>query len=332
MSDTVFIGSANLILNVLENLDIEPKSFIEKTLSKKIELNLSKDPNARVDYQDLERVWLSVFKEAKDECFGLKVADYWHPSHLGALGYAWLPSSTLYEAFSRLERYIHMISGRFTVHLQESAGHVSVIIERENIRQDFYFLMDAMMAVTLMLCRVNAGDALSPEAVHFVRPEPKCVHEFEKYFRCAIEFDAADNRFVFTRPVVENALTGSNPVIAESSDRIVIDYLARMDNANIVDRVKLEIINQLPTGKLTEDSVAEALHISTRSLQRMLSEEEMTFTSILNDIRQDLAMKYVQDNSLTLTEIAFMLGFSESSSFTRAFKRWHGAAPSHIRR
>ena len=331
MSDTVFIGSANFILNVLEGQGIEPKSFIENTLGKEIDLSLRNDPNARIKYRDLEKVWRATFEQSSDECLGLKLADYWHPSHLGALGYAWLSSTTLQEAFSRLERYVHMITSRISIRSQTSDDRVSVVIERRDIQPNLYFLMDGMMAVIIKMCRLNAGESMSPQAIRFVHPEPGCIRQFEQYFGCPLKFNAADNRVDFAPAVLEKRLTGANPIIAEASDRIIIDYLSHIDDANVVDRVKAEIINQLPSGNMTDGSVASALHKSTRTMQRELGELDTTFSAILNEARHDLALKYIRDSRLTLTEIAFMLGFSESSSFSRAFKRWTGSTPSQKR-
>ena len=112
----------------------------------------------------------------------------------------------------------------------------------------------------------------------------------------------------------------------------MINYLARLDKDDIIQRVKVAIIDQLPSGNVTEDTVAEAIFISKRSLQRKLNEKGTTFKTILTDVRQDLALKYIHDRKLTLTEISFMLGFSEMSSFSRAFKRWTGESPKEFRR
>ena len=331
MADTIFIGSAKLVLKTLESLKIEPVTFLEDTLGKKVNLDLVEDPYARVKYQELEKVWAKIYGITEDECLGIEVAKLWHPSHLGALGYAWLASSSLNDGFSRIERYIHMISKRIRINITQTDQEYAVVFQRRNIANNLHFLTDVMMAVALNMSRINVGAELCPTRAEFMRPAPACVNEFKNHFRCPLNFNANDNRLVFTHEVINKSLPSADPIVAEASDRIVIEYLARMDDANIVDRVKAQIVSQLSSGKFSEASVADALHQSTRTLQRSLSQENVNFSTIVNEVRKDLAIKYIKDNSLTLTEIAFLLGFSESSAFTRAFKRWHGTAPSRLR-
>ena len=90
-------------------------------------------------------------------------------------------------------------------------------------------------------------------------------------------------------------------------------------------------MDQLPSGHISDDSVADALHMSVRTMHRKLVEVNNNFRTILVEMRRDLAEQYILDNSLTLTEISLLLGFSEPSSFSRAFKNWTGTTPSEVR-
>lgn len=331
MSDSVFIGSANLVFNILDNEGIDPVSFIEKILGNKVDFKKLNDPNARVDYKSLEKVWQGIYNETKDECLALTLVKHWHPGHLGALGHAWLSSQNLSDAFKRLERFVHMISKRIRIKTISSAKDYTVIIERENINNELHFLIDGTIAVLLKMCRMNAGENLNPILIEFTRPQPSCTQKFENYFQCPMIFSAKENKILFSNEDVNKHLTGSNPVIAEVTDRIVTDYLARMNDSNIIDQVKSEILNQLPSGKMTETSIANSLHKSLRTMQRLLDQNETSFSELVKQTRYDLAIKYIGDTSLSLTEIAYMLGFSESSSFSRAFKRWTGTSPNKLR-
>ena len=107
----------------------------------------------------------------------------------------------------------------------------------------------------------------------------------------------------------------------------MIDYLARLDKNDVVQRVRAAIIDQLPSGKVTDATIASTLNRTDRTLQRQLKKEGTTFKTLLNEIRNELAQNYICDSQLSLTEISFMLGFSELSSFSRAFKRWAGESP-----
>jgi AraC-like DNA-binding protein len=111
----------------------------------------------------------------------------------------------------------------------------------------------------------------------------------------------------------------------------MVEYLAQLDDDNIIERIKAAIIDQLPSGQVTDSSIADALYLSRRTFHRRLLQQNTTFRAILNEVRQKLASQYITDSSLSLNEISFLLGFAEISSFSRAFKRWTGTSPSAFR-
>ena len=119
--------------------------------------------------------------------------------------------------------------------------------------------------------------------------------------------------------------------MARLSDQVMIRYLADHDKNDIQNRVITQIIEQLPSGNLSDTSIAEALYMNTRTLQRRLKEAGTSYTKLLSQVRNDLAMKYIREKNLTLTEISFLLGFSEMSSFSLAVKKWTGKSPSEAR-
>ena len=113
---------------------------------------------------------------------------------------------------------------------------------------------------------------------------------------------------------------------------LFIRYLAALSNDDIVHRTQTAIIDLLPSGQVSDEKVARKLFLSERSLQRKLQQTGTSFRKLLDTTREELAKQYIQDPSVDLTEIAFLLGFSEHSSFSRAFKRWTGNTPSETRR
>jgi AraC-like DNA-binding protein len=150
-------------------------------------------------------------------------------------------------------------------------------------------------------------------------------------FGPSIEFDAVDNRLCFDTELVNKPLTTANPNLARINDQTVIDYLARFDRASIAMQVRSKIIDQLPDGIPRQDHIAGSLNLSLRSLQRRLREEETSFKDLLENTRQTLAGQYLRESHRSIGEITYLLGFSESSNFTRAFKRWTGMTPAEFR-
>ena len=191
---------------------------------------------------------------------------------------------------------------------------------------------DAALAVTLSMCRVNYIEDLAPVSVTLIHPMPSCSARFFEYFRSPILFEAATYSFTLPLDAVDKILPGSNPQLAELNDQVMIEYLVKLDQDHITQKVKAAIIDHLPSGSVTDETVARALYMSSRKLQRQLQSAGTTFNTLLNEIRQDLAQTYLKEENTSMTEIAFLLGFSESSAFSRAFKRWMGVSPTKYRK
>ena len=126
-------------------------------------------------------------------------------------------------------------------------------------------------------------------------------------------------------------LASANPELARINDQVVVDYLARFDRDSIAMQVRSKIIHQLPDGIPSQEAIADTLHVSLRSLQRRLKEEDTSFRDLLEETRQQLARQYLRDGRRSIGEITYLLGFTEPSNFTRAFKRWTGKSPAQYR-
>jgi len=131
--------------------------------------------------------------------------------------------------------------------------------------------------------------------------------------------------------VVDRRLPTGNPALAKLNDQYIIRHLAELDKNNLVQRVKGAIIDMLPTGGVCDEKVARKLNMSTRSLQRNLQGKQTSFGKLLEEVRSELADHYIDDISVSLTEVAFICGYSVYSFFSRAYKRWTGVSPNEKR-
>ena len=150
------------------------------------------------------------------------------------------------------------------------------------------------------------------------RDEPEDRQPWDDFFRCPIHFGAEANSVIVSSEALDEPLPSANPILAQMNERVVVQRLAKLDRDNVIGRVRGAIMEQLPSGDVSDESVAEALHMTPRTLHRRLKEDGETFRTVLKSVRQDLAEQYLADPTLTLTEITFLLGFSEMSSFSRA--------------
>jgi AraC-like DNA-binding protein len=286
-------------------------------------------PGVRITQARVDSLWSKVNELIDDPCYGLRGAKFWHPSHFNALGYAWLASGTLREALNRATRYIHIIGEDREIRLEDTAEGLTFTLSH-SLKLPAH--MDLSMSILMSLCRLNYGADLNPVNVNFIHSKPACAREYYSYFNAPVKFNADNDDLTLPADAVDRRLPIGNPQLAKINDQYIISYLAELDENNIVQRVKGAIIDMLPSGGVSYKKVAQRLNMSTRSLQRKLQIDHTTFRTLLDEVRQEIAENYVHDSTVSLMEIAFILGYSEYSSFSRAYKRWTKISPSEIRK
>lgn len=325
---SVFAPSMGALWRQLEGYGIDPDPVFREL---GINPDTLFDSGARVSFDLYEKLDLKAAELSGDPHFGLKGAEYFRPAHLGALGFAWLASSSLREAFQRISRYARVIQEKLAVELSEDEDCFYVSIDAHVPSQNEALREDQQLAALLKFCRVIAGSAFNPAKVCFRQEKPADTGYHYHFFRCPVEFGAEKTTFVISRADVDKRLTGANDELAKLNEHIVVKYLAHNQRKDIVNQVKAAIIDGLAHGSVSEKSVADALYTTPRNMHRKLQKQETSFKHLLTEVRKDLAKQYIQDRSKTLTEISYLLGFSEVSSFSRAFKGWTGKPPSEAR-
>lgn len=321
--------ATNILWKLIEANGHDPEAMYRDV---GIDPDLLNKPGARFPYALIHRVWAKATEIIDDPCFSLKAHQFWHPSYIHALGYAWLASHTLREAVSRFVRYIRVVSEKPFLKLKEDPDGFTLIFGFELLDMRIPTQIDMGMALAIHMCRLNYGEDLTPIYVDIVHPEPPCAEEYYALYKSPIRFSAERDSMTFSFADFDKYLIGANPQLARLNDQVMIEYLAKLDRDNIIDRATTVIIDMLPSGGLAGDKVAEQLNMSVRSLQRRLKEAGTTFHRLLDGVRNDLASTYVRDPDIELVEVAFLLGFSDQSAFSRAFKRWTGRPPSEVRK
>ena len=320
---------AGLIEKALRTYGCDPEPlFAEARIDRKV----SFDPNARIPITKVQALWQLSVEATGDPCFGLTVAEQFQPAALHGLGFSWLASDTLRDALGRLVRFSRLLNTFFKVYLDDCENTVDLVFLGPERWPNFVHAAGDMgTAILLRMCQITAGEHIVPVRVVLQRPTPPCTDRFNQFFAAPTEYGAPDNRLCFDPHLVDQPLMTGNPELARINDQTVIDYLARFDRSNITMKVRARIIEQLPSGTPHQVSIADDLHVSLRSLQRKLKNEETTFKALLEDTRRELAMQYLREAHRSVGEIAYLLGFSEPSNFTRSFRRWTGHSPAEFR-
>lgn len=252
--------------------------------------------------------------------------------HLGALGLAWKSAPTLREAIERATRYSQVLVRVSRYGVRDRGEECELFHERDNRRRGALLSNEAALATLLSISREAAGDDVAPIAVRYRHAPMNTAPALRAHFQCPIEFESHCDALVFT----PETLARKNRVGDESLYRFFEAHLEKelaliADDAALDRRVRIQVSQSLSGSVPTISDVAMKLGMSGRTLQRRLSDHGFSYQSLVDNARRELAERLLQQTDYALAEIAFLTGFSEQSTFTRAFKRWSGQTPRSYR-
>lgn len=290
------------------------------------------DPMLRIDNQTIAKLYAAAVQATKDPCFGLRAGETLRPANLHAIGFALLASISIRDFAQRLSSLYRIISQNANIRVEERNNRFLLITSSVLGTQVCHETQDAYISLIFTLLRAISGNRFRLRKLELIRPAAEGMAQvFSEYFQCDVEFGCPEIVIAIDLDRVDKRLPGANEELALSHDRTVMEYLQRIERGDIVNRVRAIVSSELSSRTLNKDRVAERLHISTRGLQLKLAARDTSFQEILDHTRRTHALAFMSRNSVSVTEAAFSLGFSEVSNFTRAFKRWTGMAPSQYR-
>jgi AraC-like DNA-binding protein len=192
-------------------------------------------------------------------------------------------------------------------------------------------LNESCFAWVLSIVRHGTGTRLSPLRVEFVRPLPH-VKTIERHFGCPVACGATRNAIVFRASDAQRPFVKRNAELLEMLAPQFEEELKREnDDEKFLERVRVAIQQKLTGRRPTIEEIADALHVSSRTLQRRLQEESSSFQRILDGARHHLARHYLNNSALELNEASYLLGYEDGNSFVRAFRTWEGVPPARWR-
>lgn len=252
----------------------------------------------------------------------------------GALGLAWKAAPTLMASCSRIERYARIWTGVVTYELRDHARGTLFILHRDGTRRlGLRLSNEATLASSVSLSRQVCPVPFSPVEVFVQHKPPKSTALHEAWFGCPVTFDADLDAVLISH----DAMARPNILGDEGISRYLMSdldrELAKVDKPPpMVGDAKDAIAQALSEGTPRMADIAKGLGLSSRSFHRRLSAHGFSFQALTEETRRELAEGLLRDEQYSLAEVAFLTGFAEQSSFTRAFKRWLGTTPASYRK
>ena len=269
-----------------------------------------------------------------DRTFGLHLAKQANPREAGLLYYVTSAASNIGEALALFARYSRIADEAVCIRRARAreglVAEISFIgLPRHTAKQ----VTEFGVGVTIKALREIAGRKIRPTHLSFVHARNSDLREFEAFFGCPVEFGASGDQVAFSNETLALPLVTEDPHLLGTL-RPICDEAAkerRTTTGSLRAAVENEAQKLLPHGKAKRHRVAKTLGHSERTLTRRLADENTTYEEVVDQLRRSLALQYVKEPSLSVSQIAWLLGYEGSSSFNHAFVRWTGRSPSATR-
>ncbi|MFN8278281.1 MAG: AraC family transcriptional regulator ligand-binding domain-containing protein [Chitinophagales bacterium] len=281
-----------------------------------------------------DKMWRVLTQYISEDEIAFKIMDRFNMGVFGVAGYVILNSPNFITAFANFVRYTHLHTNSYNLRLEQNEQHITLLFERTLplMYADRFNLEMYVLGFTLNILKVMPGKQF-PLEVHYETPPPANFAAYDALFgkNTKFFFNAPANKMIYDAALTHVPVLNANEQLYLLFDKMATDSLQQKTGESaIVRAVKLEISKRIKGALPAIEDVAQALLLSVRSLQLKLKAEHSGYRELLDEVRCDIAISHLRNRTLNISEIAYLLGFSEVSSFSAAFRKWTGKAPSQF--
>jgi AraC-like DNA-binding protein len=292
-----------------------------------------RDPEQRIPIASSFTIMAHIARSLDEPATPIRLAEMRRVEDLQLVGFLILTSTTGREAFERVMRYSALLSesSRWTMHVERR--ELTLRFEREGPRTLGHRLSNELaIAALLHTQRVVSGRTTIPLRVVFRHSAPRDTTAHTRFFGTGVEWAGEVDGLVLPSEILEHTPHTSNPELHAFLDRQAQARLAALDTASTTSaRVREVIVRELPSGPPSMQRIAKRLGQSERTIRRWLDDEGTSFRDQVDLVRKARAEELLPDRAIPLSQVAFLLGFSDQAAFSRAFRRWFEQSPSEYR-
>lgn len=289
------------------------------------------EPKSRVTAYQYSQLIKNIWLEMNDEYMGLGKV----PSPLGSFAmmcHAVIHCPTLETAFKRAYRFYGLFLYLPKFELIIDDDYATIILDESQMNDPDHFLVESLMVIWHRFGSWLIGRRINLIEANFSFPPPINHSEYRRMFYCDIKFDSPFTGMKFPVKFLKEKLVQNETTLRNFLKHSPADLLARPDEGNsLVAQIRSIIGDDLSQELPNFEFVADALHTSPQTLRRRLKEEGLTYQELKDQMRRDTALYYLGRGDLSIQDVSEKLGFSEPSTFHRAFKKWTGITPGAYR-
>lgn len=333
LGDSILASWVRSIGQTVRGYGLEPEPLMERA---GLDVSLLTVPDARYPATSMRRFWEAIVSATGDELIGLRCGQEMQVAALHGLGLAIVTSHSLAQVLDLMARYCKVISSTMDMSLTHDAQGTTLKIKTLHGTETRHSAQIAVIAFLHRQANSLSQHNVSPLAVSIRMPRVSSAvqRRLDEYFGCPVDTvsdTVASIRFSYAD--IMEPYASANALLREANELVVAQYLNRVRRSSFAARVEEEVKELLTEGEPVKiGTVAGRLHLSARTLQRRLESEGVTFAELLEKNRRQMAHDALAHTEMSITEIAYTIGFSDPSNFSRTCYRWFGSAPAAYRR
>lgn len=328
---TIAVTKISAFLNQFEIYGVTKKQVIEQS---NVSIELFDSPDNRLSSSEVYKIIQTATKLTKNDNVGLNQGELISRGFSNILGYILMNCSSIQEAWAKYIEYEKIIDETSLCSFKCS-GNLAILssntvdVDLKSIRQFEDFKIAGMLAYIKLL----TGKELKLKEVWFTYPKPSNLDEHKRIFECKIHFNEQVSALVFDERDLSIPTLEPNQEILYLFEKQAREAYAKLENNNNYTRKTKSILLSKMKGSLPSIKfIADELGISVRSFQLYLQNEQTTYSKLVDEIRKDMSESYLKDKKISIDEISYILGFSEVSTFHRAYKKWTDMTPGQFRK
>jgi AraC-like DNA-binding protein len=329
-TDTLSIASANMVLFAARQKGIDDGLVLEQVGLQADQLG---NPDGRLTIGQMQHIWQLIAEQTDAARLALELGDLINPVAVGALAYVMMHCPTLGDAMQQLCRYQAIVCQGTRTTLTRQGDHMAmtVAITSSSIRFPNY-IYNAELSVCLAAFRALTGQPLPLLGVELAYPQPADTGGLHRTFgNVPLVFDAPETRLLFPASALTLPVINASAELMTLFESRATQLLSQLDSPPLASRVRTEIIALMKGEEPTLAAVADRLALGVRTLQGHLRSEGLTYQTLLDEVRKEMAVQHLRQAHLSATDIAYLLGYAEPSVFYRSFKKWTGQTPGAFR-
>ena len=268
-----------------------------------------------------------------DASYGLRLGAAGDPRDRGLLGFIALNSPILIDAMNNIQRFYKLAREGGDFEIERTGAQVALRfrvadLALRGLRQNSEFLA----ATIVRGCRDLTCQSISPVRAEFIHDEPKDSVEYANFLGCPVKFGAEWDAVIYTEEIARLPVRGADTKLLEVLEATCQKLLGPTPKSrDLVREVRQFIIERLPTGSASIDTIAEEMGVSSKTLERRLAGQGQSFSALLDRTQFNAVRHYLEETDMRLTQVAYLAGYTEPAALVRAFKRWTGETPHKFR-